>query len=398
MEKLFNIDIESLKKNSAYYTAKEINQQPRLWLETVSILKKKRNEIETYIQGKKQDAGVRIILTGAGTSAYVGDVAASYLAKKLNLRVESIPTTDIVSSPEDYLQADVPTILVSFARSGNSPESLATYNLAEQIVNDLSQIVITCNEEGQLGKQCSKNNKNLLLLMPKESNDISFAMTSSFTCMLLTSLFIFDMENFDNNIKTIETVSKRGEVILDTKIEEILELVKLGYKRVVYLGSSSLSGLSNEATLKILELTSGKVCAISESTMGFRHGPKSITNDETLVLVFVSSDEYTRKYDLDIIKEIYNDQGTQKVVSISQAAEENLKNISYKNLSTENQGIILDDAYSALDYILYAQLFALFYSLELGITPDNPRPDGTVNRVVEGVTIYQYVKLINSGR
>jgi tagatose-6-phosphate ketose/aldose isomerase len=392
MEKLLNLDIKSLKKNNAYYTAKEIDQQPRLWIETVSILEKKRNEIQAYIQKKKLIPGLRIILTGAGTSAYVGDTVASYLSKKLNLRIEAIPTTSIVSSPEDYFQAEVPTILVSFARSGNSPESLAAYNLAEQIVQDLSQIVITCNEEGELAKQCIKNNKNLLLFMPKESDDKSFAMTSSFTCMLLTSLLIFDMDNFDSNVKVIENVGKRGRAILDTKIEEIAELVKLGYERVIYLGSSSLAGLSKEAALKNLELTSGKICTISESTLGFRHGPKSIINEKTLVFVFVSSDEYTRKYELDIIKEIYNDKGTHKVVPIVQTSEWNLNNIAYKVLTTDDSCIVLEDTFSALDYILYAQLFAFFYSLSLGVTPDNPRPDGTVSRVVKGVTIYEYVK------
>lgn len=392
MEKLLNMDIEDLKKNNSYYTAKEINQQPRLWIETVSMLKKRRNEIATYIEKKKLVQGVRIILTGAGTSAYVGDTAATYLSKKLNLRVESIPTTDIVSSPEDYLKSEVPTILVSFARSGNSPESLATYNLAEQIVKNLSQIVITCNDEGELSKQCAKNDENLLLLMPKQSDDKSFAMTGSFTCMLLTSLFIFDIENFDNNVKVIEVVAKRGQAILDTKTKEIMELVKLGYERVVYLGSSSLAGVSKEAALKSLELTSGKICTICESSMGFRHGPKSIIDDKTLVFIFVSSDEYTRKYDLDMIKEIYNDKGTQKVVSIAQTADEDLKNISYKVLASDDKAEAVADAYSALDYILYAQLFAFFYSRYLGITSDNPRPDGTLNRVVEGVTIHGYVK------
>jgi Predicted phosphosugar isomerases len=41
---------------------------------------------------------------------------------------ESIPTTDIVSAPLDNLRSEDPTILVSFARSGNSPESVATVN------------------------------------------------------------------------------------------------------------------------------------------------------------------------------------------------------------------------------------------------------------------------------
>jgi tagatose-6-phosphate ketose/aldose isomerase len=228
--------------------------------------------------------------------------------------------------------------------------------------------------------------------MPKESDDKSFAMTGSFTCMLLTGLFIFDIEDFDNNVKVIEVVAKRGQAILDTKTEEIMELVKLGYERVVYLGSSSLAGVSKEAALKSLELTSGKICTISESSMGFRHGPKSIIDDKTLVFIFVSSDEYTRKYDLDMIKEIYNDKGMQKVVSIAQIADEDLKNISYKVLAADDKTEAVEDAYSALDYILYAQLFAFFYSRYLGITSDNPRPDGTLNRVVEGVTIHEYVK------
>lgn len=392
MESLLKKDIESLKKSNAYFTAKEINQQPELWRETVSTLQEKKKEIQAYIENRKIMPGLRIILTGAGTSAYIGDIAAPYLSKKLNLKIDAIPTTDIVSSPEDYLKAEVPTILVSFARSGNSPESLAAYNLAEQLVQNLSQIVITCNEEGQLAKQCMKNSENLLLFMPKESNDKSFAMTSSFTCMLLTALLIFDLNNFDKNMSILDCVVKQGEAILSTKVEEMAELVELGYERVVYLGSSSLAGLSKEAALKNLELTSGKVCTICESTLGFRHGPKSIINDKTLAFVFVSSDEYTRKYDLDIIREINNDKGSHKVVPITQSSEWILKDDAYKVLVSDNCNTTLDDAYAAIDYILYAQLFSFFYSLYLGISPDNPKPDGTVNRVVKGVNIYDYVK------
>mgnify|MGYP001386725126 FL=1 len=91
--------------------------------------------------------------------------------------------------------------MVSFARSGNSPESIASYNLANKLVDDISHIFITCNAKGELSK-ISKNKENvLLLLMPEESNDKGFAMTSSFSCMTLTALLIFDMGNFENNKK-----------------------------------------------------------------------------------------------------------------------------------------------------------------------------------------------------
>lgn len=393
MNNLFNIDVNELKKVGGYHTAKEVYQQPKLWKETLDIINRNKDQISAFIDKKLNKKEVRIILTGAGTSAYVGDIAAPYLSRILRVRVEAIATTNIVSNPEDFLDKNIPTILVSFARSGNSPESVATYDLAEKLVSDISQIVITCNKDGALAKKAQINNNNLVILMPEESNDKSFAMTSSFTCMLLTTLMIFDMKNFNKNTAAIENIITNANKILDSEVSEILKLVKLGYDRVVYLGSSALNGLSKEAALKNLELTSGKVNSTCESVLGFRHGPKSIVNEKTLVFVFVSNDEYTRKYDIDLIREIYNDKGNHKVVAIVYNKDTEIEEIAHKVfIANSGKNEIISDAFEALDFVLYAQMFAFFYSLELGISPDNPRPDGTVNRVVKGVTIHQYDK------
>lgn len=131
----------------------------------------------------------RIILTGAGTSDYVGDTIVLHLAKQLNVRVDDIATTDLVSNPEKYIEEKTLTILVSYARSGNSPESVGAYDIFKNNVNDIAQVVITCNKNRQLAKKAAESSNNLCLLMPKESNDKSFAMTSSFSCMLLGQMF-----------------------------------------------------------------------------------------------------------------------------------------------------------------------------------------------------------------
>ena len=391
MEKIFGILKDELEDKKGYITAEEIHHQPRLWADTLNIIEENKDRISSYIENKLSKENVRIIFTGAGTSAYVGDTVAPYIAKLLKKRVEAIATTDIVSRPEDYLEKDTPTILVSFARSGNSPESVATYNLAETLVDDLSQVVITCNKEGNLAISAEANEKNLLILMPDESNDKSFAMTSSFTCMMLTALMIFDMKNLSKNRDMVNVIINNGKKILDEESAEILKLVKLGYDRVVYLGDSALKGLSREAALKNLELTSGKVNTTCESVLGFRHGPKSIINDKTMVFMFVSGDEYTRKYDEDLLREMYNDKGEQKVIAIAYEGATELKAMAHKVFTVdENSKCKIPDAFAALNYILYAQVFAILYSLELGISPDNPRPDGTVNRVVQGVIIYDY--------
>ncbi|MPL97573.1 D-galactosamine-6-phosphate deaminase AgaS [bioreactor metagenome] len=386
---IFGMNKEKMEGLGAVHTVSEIRQQPMLWQETYNIVKENEEKIKNFLnRGLKENT--RIILTGAGTSDYVGDTIYTYLAKKLNLRVEAIASTDLVSNPEEFIEENVPTILVSYARSGNSPESVGAFNLFKDNVKDISQLVITCNSEGELAKKASISDRDLCVLMPEASNDKSFAMTSSFSCMLLASLLIFDINNLEENKKYVDIVINQGNSILDTKWEDIKELTELNSSRVVYLGSGALKGLCQEMALKNLELTSGKVVSVCESVLGFRHGPKSIINDETLVIFMNSTNRYTNLYDMDLIKEINGDSGNHKLAVISYEKNEELKDVCDKYIGIDGQTI--PEVYTVFNYMLFGQIFGLFNSIRLGISPDNPRPDGTVNRVVKGVVIHKYNK------
>src|SRR5437868_608723 len=94
----------------------------------------------------------RVILAGAGTSSFIGECLAPWLAARLPCRVEAIPTTDLVCAPYLYFAADAPTLLLSFGRSGNSPESVAAVDLANELVRDIHHLAITCNPEGALAR------------------------------------------------------------------------------------------------------------------------------------------------------------------------------------------------------------------------------------------------------
>ena len=289
---IFGIKKDELINLGAEFTSKEINQQPKLWRETYEIVKTNKEKIKEFLS-ENLDKETRVILTGAGTSDYVGQTIYLYLAKKLKVRVEAIPTTDLVSNPAEFIEEDTKTILVSYARSGNSPESVGAYNLFKDNVKNIAQLVITCNEKGELAKKASEDSNSLCLLMPKESNDKSFAMTSSFSCMLLSTILTFDIENIEDNKEIVEVIANQGQDILDNNWNEVKELVELGCNRVVYLGSGYLKGLCKEMALKNLELTSGKVVTVTESVLGFRHGPKSIIDDNTLVIFMNSTNDYT---------------------------------------------------------------------------------------------------------
>lgn len=383
----FGYEEINIERLGAKFTANEIRQQPDLWIETYNIILKNKKTIEDYLKKNLKD-NTRIVLSGAGTSAYIGDTVKPYLSKVLKQRVEAIATTTVVSNPEEYIETDTQTILVSFARSGNSPESVGTYDLFENNVKYLSQVVITCNSNGELAKRAGVSKNNLVLLMPEESNDKSFAMTSSFTCMMLAVILLFDINNLEKNISILDEIVKNGNKILDSQWKDIRDIVDYNCDRVVYLGSGSLEGLSKEMALKNLELTSGKITTVCESVLGFRHGPKSIINDNTLVIILTSNNKYTNLYDMDLIKEISSDSGEHKIVTIAYKGNEELKNISDKYITINGNEI--NDVYASLNYVLYGQMLGLLYSLKLGICPDNPRPSGTVNRVVKGVVIHNY--------
>ena len=392
ISKLLGLEISKLEDCSGLNTAKEIIQQPDTWRESVKNLIKNKIEIKSFIDSFLSKKEFRIILTGAGTSAFAGEVCEPYLTSLLNKRVEAIATTDLVASPKSYFIKDIPTLLVSFARSGNSPESVHAVNLASQLVDDLYQIVITCNENGKLAKNTVNDEKSLLLLMPPQTNDLGFAMTSSFTTMVLNAMAVFNIDNIENFSSDVDKLSNSVNDFIENNIEKVTSLVNEDFERIVYLGSSTSKGIARESALKVLELTAGKVNASYDTPLGFRHGPKSVVDDETVSVVYISNDEYTRKYDLDLAKEMLAHKKNDRVVIVGDNIEEGILNKADYVFNVENINYsVKNEVLLPLQQIIFGQMLSFLKSVNLGITPDNPCPTGEVNRVVQGVILHELV-------
>lgn len=373
------LDVNKLEERDFKNTYTEIFAQADTWEEVYGLYEERKAEIEKFLASFDKDT--KVIFTGAGTSEYVGNIAQDYLKTHGDFDFESIATTDLVSAPYLHFKKDQKTLLVSFARSGNSPESLAAVKLGEQIVDDFYNLPITCAHDGKLAVNLKDDKNSYVFLNPAITNDKGFAMTNSFSSMLLAALLIFDTSLEDKK----DLVEKLAVIARDTyeKAEEIEKLVDFDFDRVAYLGSGPLGKLTKEARLKILELTAGDVVTIFDSSMGFRHGPKSFINDKTLVVSFVSANDYTRKYDLDILDEIQADGIAPKIIAVTNEDVDR----DYQFI-LDSQGI--NDAYLAVAYVVIAQLISLITSLRVGNTPDNPSKSHTVNRVVKGVTIHEY--------
>ena len=378
---ILGIGAERLDEAGAGLTAREIAQQPAVWPEIDALVGHQRAALDAFLAPLLARANLRIVLTGAGTSAFLGECLAPAMLGK-GWRAEAVPTTDLVSGPNSFLQPAVPTLLVSFGRSGSSPESLAAVTLADQLVPDVHHLVITCNAEGELYRMAQGRANAFAILLPDATHDRGFAMTTSFTSMLLAAALAFGVLSPGASTAS----SAAAEHVLETTLPLLQSLVSRKFKRVVYLGSNELRGLAREASLKLLELTDGRVVALFDSPLGFRHGPKTIVDADTLVVVLLSNDAHARRYDLDLLRELRNDGRAGRVLALSGRAEPELGADCVTLQGAESA----DDLALALPYILFSQSFALLQSLALGLRPDTPSVSGTVNRVVRGVTIYPF--------
>jgi tagatose-6-phosphate ketose/aldose isomerase len=372
-----------LETRGAKWTAREIAQQPEVWAEVAELVAGRSAEIDAFLSPLVADPALRVVLTGAGTSAYIGDCLAPALSAHLRRRVDAIATTDLLTGPQLRLPSDGPTLFVSFARSGNSPESVAALELAEHFLGSrVRHLVITCNAQGALALRARALPNALVILMPDAAHDRGFAMTSSFSAMLVAAALAFGALE-PQSIARLASAAAQTLPLMTPLAERLIER---GFERVAYLGSNELSGLASEAALKLLELTDGRIVAVADSTLGFRHGPKTFINDRTLVVVMLSNDAYARAYDEDLLRELDRDGRAGGILALAARPDGigRVDRLIYPGMSASS------DLELAPLHALVAQCFALLQSLALGVTPDSPNPAGTVNRVVQGVTIHPW--------
>ena len=371
----------------AVHTPHEIQQQPGVWRKMGERLVEKRRELSTWLQA----APSPFILTGAGTSEYVARCVTPILRTAAGLDAAAVATTEIVIDPRGTLP-NGPITLVSFARSGNSPESMAAVDLVDQLLPDSRHLAITCNPEGALAQQLGGSDDHYVLLLPPETNDKGLAMTSSFSTMTLAGMALALLDS-DKLEPWIETLAVAAERLLAEEEESARRIAELDFDRAVFIGGGPHYGTALEGHLKLQELTDGQVVCKSEGTLGLRHGPMAVIHKNTLIVMFLSSDPYARLYDMDLLNEIKQKElGIHTVVIGSELdGVEGLSNLADTLVDVRlPKGHGIPDGLTAPLNIVWPQMLAVHTSLRRGLQPDKPSAAGVINRVVAGVRIHPY--------
>ncbi len=375
-------DVSAWQRLGGAETATEIAQQPALWDALAQDLGHARARLQAFLGDRLDRPDQRVLFTGAGSSGFIADMVADAINTQWPAEVRAVHTTSLLTHPALYLQRERPTLLVSFGRSGSSPESVAAVERVRSDVDDARFLDITCNAEGELARRGAGRADTCTLLMPAASCDRAFAMTSSLTCMLLAALAVFDRAPWEARSARLAQLAGLARAAQAQWDAPVAALAQRPFHRVIYLGSGPLEALARECALKVLELTAGRVLALANTPLGFRHGPKSTLDGDTLVVVLRSGQPLARRYEQDLLDELHHDGVAGQVLAIG----------PHVDLGAADDYTLavpaLDDPWLAPLWLGFAQLYALQRSAALGLTPDNPFPDGTVNRVVKGVTIH----------
>jgi len=337
-------------------TWQEIHRQPGIWRNWGRSLDV--GALRKWIADQSFD---EVWFCGAGTSAYIGDIIAATVKG-----TRSVPTTDVVANPAHVFSGARP-LVVSFGRSGNSAETIGTLDALDALAPDAPRLNITCNKDGVLATRGSDAPTQVIVL-PEATHDAGFAMTSSFSTMLLTALALF-YEPCD--------VSVRFDALAD-ELERLLPLYATGDRpdRAVYVGSGPLAFAAREAALKVMELSAGQIPALWDSTLGFRHGPKSFVGGKTAITVFTSPSEPTHSYDMDLATELRAQFPSAEVQTIGRGGDIDLQ-------------MPFGPGWATPLCVAAAQVRGVMWAQDLGLNVDDPfAGQGTLSRVVSGVKLY----------
>lgn len=364
------------------HTIREICQQPATWSDTARHLKEFRRMVAESLASCQ-----RIVLTGSGSSQYAGECAAPALERDLGRTVEVAGGGELLLKRRASVAGE-PTLVVSLARSGESPESAAVVDTLLETEPRTHHLIITCNSEGKLAKAFADQSRVRVIDLGPQVNDRSLVMTSSFTNLVLGARFLGWVEKADEFVGMVDQLDRAGRQFLAKWPDCLGAWVTGDIRRIVFLGSGGRFGACRESALKVLEMTGGKVASIAQTYLGLRHGPICFIDERTLVVCYLSSDALIRNYEKDLILELNaNGLGARKLIAGVGDPGAGLCQERDLVIPYEVPEDTADDNLAVLDVVI-AQILGFHRSLEEGLQPDCPSVNGVISRVVGEFCIY----------
>jgi len=345
--------VSSLRRDT--HTYREIMEQPSAWRGALSEGRRQWADVAARLGA---DAMARdLVVQGCGSSLYLSQAVASQL-RIAGRSASAVPSSELLLHAPSALGPDRPRLLVSLSRSGETTEVVLATDAAKR-ERGMPVLVETCYGGSSLARRGDA------VLEVTSGQEASVVMTKSFTTELLafqTGLHYFGGPSLDADLDRLPDALDK---LLATSGEQaMLAGSQPGVEKRVFLGSGPYYGLALEANLKMKEMAI--VTSEVYHNLEFRHGPISIVDERTQVVVFIS--DSGRAYEVPLLAEL-KALGATLVVICERAEPAIVRSADY--LFELTSGV--SEAARAALYLPITHLLAYACAVSRGENPDSPR-------------------------
>lgn len=337
----------------------EILHQPIAWAETI-------DQVPAIWEGiaRRIEAGpvTHSLFMGCGTSLYIAQTAAQSFMEVTGITASAIPASEAFLSPASTVPRSGKVLAFLISRSGTTSEVLLAADVLHEQHPHVTTIGVTCNAGTALAERCDHT-----IALPF-ATERSVVMTQSFTTMLLALQLVAALISSDDELRE-ELAGLPGAFA--AQLDATRALAKQygtasEFTMTIFLGLGPNQGLAEEGTLKLKEMTQSPCEAYNP--LEFRHGPISVVDERTLVVLLEGEREAA--YLADIERDLRRHGARVVAVGPHAASGADDRLVIGEGLS--------DIARCAL-YIPFVQLLAYERAVALGLDPDRPR---NLNQVV----------------
>lgn len=373
---------EELQRTEGYgHTLAEIFQQPEMWRDAARRMVAARESWQELVAG-----AAAIVMTGSGSSHYVGKCVEASLQQRTGKLVCAVEAGELLVLGAAALPAVRPLLLVSVSRSGDSPESSALVQRMLEDEPEVRHLVITCNPAGRLARVAEEDPRVTAVVLNERCCDQSLVMTSSFTSLVVSALALGSADG--EYLARVDRVADGVQELLAGSLAAIEEFPVEQVERMVAVGSGALQGAALETSLKMLEMTDGRVLTRSETSLGLRHGPMCALRERSLLFVPLPSQSVPRAYLEDLLAEI--DRKELAGWKVLVGARRGGVTVRPGDLLVEMPSLEgLADEWVALVSVVVGQLLAFRRCRADGLRPDEPSVENSITRVVQEFNLHR---------
>lgn len=295
------------------------------------------------------------LFTGCGTSFYLAIAAARYYQAVTGQLALAVPASELFLHTATHILPTKNYRVIGISRSGTTSEIIIALNHLKGATN-IRTMAVTCNGDTPMAEAVEE------VIALDHVSEKSVVMTQSFSNMLYALQLYAAKQSGNTELFTqLDTVPAAVNEALKNGDQLKVVTEDAAKTRFIFLGSGAYNGLAKEATLKLKEMTQTE-CE-SYSNLEFRHGPISIVDKETVVVIFTQDE--TKEYDQALVKDIQKLGGFVIVIG---AAAADLQADLVIRLSTN-----LNDGNRLVEAVPYFQLLSYQRAIFKGFNPDTPR-------------------------